>query len=393
MRKIRLRFAERVVELIRRIAIGVGIKREMNGLGEELSSYTMPLWFKENENHSPQVGATATLLRQNGESYLITAGHVGKDQISELGLPFVATKDGTISSFQRWTAFRTNDEADFQPDIEFLHLLDEPKSLAEFLNWAEPEQDSDSEHYDYFFAVGFAASRNKRPKQITSGMPLKTPSSTILTCKEHPHKDAVLEALGYSSENHVVVSFQRRSYQKDGVKAFAPQPHGMSGGALIGIRESEQGKTAHLCGILTDYHENRAAIVATKVSLVRRMLHPYRNASLQSADRWRANFELPDGTEIELRNSDLTLGGVITLAHEILNDSMISPIGFGVEQYFFFVNSTRGTLIDSQISLSRPLSTLPIGSGDKVELRQCSPFPQADGTILNPMYGVTNFAK
>ena len=271
-------------------------------------------------------------------------------------------------------------------------MLDEPKSLAQFLKWAEPEQDSDGDPYDHFFAIGFAATRNKRPKHVTSGMTLKIPSSTILTCKEHPHKDRVLEALGYQPENHEVVSFQRRSYQKEGVKVFAPHPHGMSGGALFGIRETDEGRTVHLCGILTDYLENRAAIVATKIGLVRHLLHPYRNASLQSSDGWEAAYVLPDGTEIELRNRNLTLGGLITLAHEILNDPMVSEKGFGVDRYFFYVNSSRGTLI-SDLDLSRPLSTLPIESGDKIELRLCRPLPNSDGTTPNPMYGVKHSAK
>lgn len=112
-------------------------------------------------------------------------------------------------------------------------------------------------------------------------MTLKKPSATYLKCRVHEHGDRVLRDLGYDEANHLVVSYQRRSYSKNASKITAPHPAGMSGGALLGIRESDGIQTTHLCGILTEYIENRAAIVATKINLVRRMLQPYRNEAQQ----------------------------------------------------------------------------------------------------------------
>jgi hypothetical protein len=234
-------------------------------------------WFEELEHHAPQVSASATLLRDAGESYLVTAGHVRERLIQPFGLPFVATKDWSIAQFQYWRAFRSYDRGAFNPDIEYIHLIDEPQSLADFLKWAEPTTDSDEMSYDYYFAIGFAATRNKRPKLVAPGMTLKKPSATHLKCPVHKHGKRVLRELGYNEANHIVVSYQRRSYSKDGQKITAPHPAGMSGGALMGIRESDGFKRVHLCGILTEYIENRAAIVATKIGLVRRMLQPYRH--------------------------------------------------------------------------------------------------------------------
>jgi len=107
----------------------------------------------------------------------------------------------------------------------------------------------------------------------------------------------------------------------------------------------------------------------------------------------KAKLRLPTGIAIELRDFDLTLGELITLSKVALDDPRIVPEGFGATKLFFFVNSSTGSLIDSLVDLRRPLSTLFINDGDSVELRLCQPLPQADGSFLNPMWGVTKFVE
>ena len=107
----------------------------------------------------------------------------------------------------------------------------------------------------------------------------------------------------------------------------------------------------------------------------------------------KATLLLPTGIEIDLEEFDLTLGGLIQLAQDALDDPSISPDGFGALKHFFFVNASTGSLVDSLLDLQRPLSTLFIGDRDVVELRLCNPRPEPDGTVLNPMRGVTKFVK
>ncbi len=107
----------------------------------------------------------------------------------------------------------------------------------------------------------------------------------------------------------------------------------------------------------------------------------------------KATLRLPTGIAIDLRDFDLTLGQLITLSREALDDPRIVFEEFGATKLFFFVNSSTGSLIDSLVDLRRPLSTLFINDGDTVELRPCQPLPQTDGTYLNPMFGVTKFVR
>lgn len=110
-------------------------------------------------------------------------------------------------------------------------------------------------------------------------------------------------------------------------------------------------------------------------------------------NRSRTRLLLPEGIEIELEEQDLTLGELIALSQHTLHDSRLTPEGFGVLKDYFFVNSSTGSLIDSILDMRRPLSTLCINAGDVIELRFRQPDPLSDGTILNPMRGVTKYVK
>jgi len=105
----------------------------------------------------------------------------------------------------------------------------------------------------------------------------------------------------------------------------------------------------------------------------------------------KATLILPTGVEIYLEEFDMTLADMIGIAQETLDDSDLVPENFGALKYFFFVNTTTGSMIEQNLDLSRPLSTLFINDRDIIELRMCKPKPQPDGSVLNPMRGVTMF--
>jgi len=107
----------------------------------------------------------------------------------------------------------------------------------------------------------------------------------------------------------------------------------------------------------------------------------------------KATLLLPTGIELDLEDLDLTLGSLIQLVHESFDHPAITPDRFGALKDYFFVNSSTGCLIDANLDLKRPLSTLFIGDRDVIELRLCDPSPRPDGTVINPMRGVTRFVK
>lgn len=107
----------------------------------------------------------------------------------------------------------------------------------------------------------------------------------------------------------------------------------------------------------------------------------------------KAILLLPKGIEIYLEDFNLTLGGLIELAQESLDDLNITSDGFGPMKYFFFVNTSTSAMIDDTPDLQRPLSTLGIHDRDVIELRLCNPTSETDGQVLNPMRGVKFFIK
>jgi hypothetical protein len=96
----------------------------------------------------------------------------------------------------------------------------------------------------------------------------------------------------------------------------------------------------------------------------------------------KATLLLPTRIEIDLEEFDLTLGELIKLPEEYLDDPSITPENFGVLKLFFFVNSSTGSLINSVLDLGRPLSTLFIEDRNVVELRLSEPDPERDGRVL-----------
>ncbi|MGC3990197.1 MAG: hypothetical protein QM796_11045 [Chthoniobacteraceae bacterium] len=107
----------------------------------------------------------------------------------------------------------------------------------------------------------------------------------------------------------------------------------------------------------------------------------------------KATLHLPNGIEIELEDFDISLGRLIELSQEALDDLKITPEDFGPMKYFFFVNSSTGSLMDDTLSLKRSLSSLAINDRDIIELRLCNPATLPDGRVLNPMRGVQFYIK
>lgn len=240
----------------------------------------MPLYFAP-ERGSPQVRASATLIEYKNEKYLVTAGHVSKLE-DEFGPPFIPVRQAAepdksaITQFATFQTMTTRDEGAFQLDIKFLHLLDEPLYFPTFSSFLTETDFGDDALAEYFFVVGFAASKNKRPKNIPAGRTIKKPSSTMLHVERHPNGRRILDGLGYHRDNHIVVSYNGR-YQQGAQQIHGPKPHGISGGALYGIKKTASGLEAFLCGIATEYRKGQQAMICTSLRLVLGLLQPYRN--------------------------------------------------------------------------------------------------------------------
>ncbi len=391
----------------------------LEDLNRQFCDRCVPLLFAA-ENQSPQAMGSAVLLEKDSEHYLVSAAHNYK-LIQEFGSPYLVVRRSSdpeysaIARFDNFSCVISDDHGREQVDLLFSHFLKEESAhFPTFAAFVSEEDFGEERDADFFYVVGFAASRNKRPKHVLKGQTIKTYSSTSLHCDRHPNEGKILDALGYNPNNHIVVSFNRRSCSRNGIKIFAPDPHGISGGALFGIKKTKTGYRGFLCGIAMEYLDTKGAIVCTKLSVLLDGLYPHRfdppdeipnqlesntaNCTLPlnpfnsgSPSEKAAIVLLPRGIGICLERFDFTLGDLIKLSREVLNDSNITADNFGHEKHFFFVNSSTGSLITDNLDLARSLPNIGIHEKDVIELRLTSPAPEANGQTLNPMRGVKFF--
>ncbi len=75
----------------------------------------------------------------------------------------------------------------------------------------------------------------------------------------------------------------------------------------------------------------------------------------------KATMRLPNDIEIDLEEfNTTTLGKMIELAGESIDDPNITVDNFGPLKYFFFVNPALEFMIDNTVALSRPLVPLEL---------------------------------
>lgn len=79
-----------------------------------------------------------------------------------------------------------------------------------------------------------------------------------------------LRSISYPKEFHHIAKFSIKSFKESttGTAMAAPQPYGMSGSGLWQLAKDDTGIIYPiLIGILSEYHENRSIVIATKLDL------------------------------------------------------------------------------------------------------------------------------
>lgn len=79
------------------------------------------------------------------------------------------------------------------------------------------------------------------------------------------------------------------------------------------------------------------------------------------------NFRLPSGQTLALASLDVTVGTLIDIARGVLRDDPPPWRTSGVENHFFLLNRSTGTLIVNRVLATFALSNLSVESSQEIE--------------------------
>ena len=238
----------------------------------------------------------AVLFEFNSNYYCFSNAHVLAD--NQLGKTFLLLKDNmtaTVGGQIFYTRLPSSKKRiDDTLDIAVVKL--NPK-IAEFLK-------ENGQHFLSYNHILTGLTLLKNQVLLLAGYPA---SKTKIDFKTNGLKFNPLVArtipflkdlkkASFPKEFHHMVEFPIKSFKETstGARMTAPQPYGISGSGLWLFTQDRDLKIHPiLVGILSEYHENRAILISTKIDLFIDLLK-------QKFD----NTIINDGVQIELMNSD-----------------------------------------------------------------------------------------
>lgn len=233
-------------------------------LAELLSRHVIPLYRQPHGKRPEHVG-TAFLLTALGRSFLATAGHVLAEPRGMFFYVEKHTKRTLTGQLVRSKA-KPGEQAD-PWDIAILLLtgpglppypgVDKASAEADFFI-GNPKASLEGEH---FLITGMPASRTKANPHTHQ---LKVEGFSLVSSNA---PTATYKAVRRDPDKHLVMELDRKgSVGADGSLRMFPDPHGMSGSPVWCLPSESNGlESVQLVGILTEFHEDLNALVATRV--------------------------------------------------------------------------------------------------------------------------------
>jgi len=228
------------------------------------------LKYKEAKKNIPIANGCGLLLEYNSNYYCISNAHVIGD--AELEKTFILLRNNkTVYLGGQYYQTRLPDSgrrSDDKLDVAVLKLNPIVVSAIidrgyNFMSVSKIKTGYSFRKEDKLLIAGFPASKTK----LDFKNQLLTPMPIIVRTIPY-HKDLSIE--NFSNDFHFVVSYPIKSLVNSETKQYqrAPDPHGLSGSGLWLLSQNPNGdQSAHLIGIVSEYHENRAVIISTKIDL------------------------------------------------------------------------------------------------------------------------------
>jgi hypothetical protein len=226
--------------------------------------------FKEGTAELPVPNGCGILLKFNNNYYCFSNAHVLAD--SNLAKTFILLGGGktmTIGGQYYYsklpTTRRRNDDS---LDITIVHLTNDTieglrQRGFEFLEISNVITGHSINEKDYLLVAGYAGSQtkidNKNKRVIAKPFLFKTKAFT-----------KSLPQLNIPKDFHFIAKYSRNKIfdSKTGKIKIGPKPYGISGSGLWLLKRNENSQyNPFLIGIFSEYLENRALLVSTKVDI------------------------------------------------------------------------------------------------------------------------------
>ena len=253
------------------------LDRRLNLVTSRFRKSVRPV-YRSLDGTKPELIGSCVLLTVGADTFAVSAAHV-TDYSPEFALFIAGTKGAEpVQMIGEILSTSVPDRGrDFDPyDTSFWPLSSDD---LDKLGSVEPiRQREISLHLRdtgdrLFTAYGYPMIKNKKSVDNRN-------RNIVITA--FPYSSRVVDRpglarkLGITGEKHFFLDYKKRAATSDGVKVAAPDPHGMSGGALIDSgtfkslfqsRYSED-NCGRLAGILLERHKPQSAILAIKVDFV-----------------------------------------------------------------------------------------------------------------------------
>jgi hypothetical protein len=220
----------------------------------------------------PRFSGSATLLQHGQSAYLFTAEHVLQGvRSARVGIP----NDTPVGILPDFGVIRSRSASVKDPDVAFVGLGIDSKlrgSDARILEYQRGVSLSDPFSPQQYFAAGVPASR------VKVRIPHDYLNAELMVGAFEAKAPKWYADNGIDPTTHIAVTYQRNAVTTpDGDPIFGSDPHGMSGGPLLVVAESEGTRRLYPVGILTEYRENQ------EHALLGVRLHPVIDCLIQNS--------------------------------------------------------------------------------------------------------------
>lgn len=233
-------------------------------------SSVRPIYGASVRKTAEQIGS-CVLLEVDGQKFVVTAAHIiDHNACTTLYIGGSDALVPMVAEFSATTAPRDDRDLDHY-DFAFAQLGAESVAKLGEVHFLTASQilPSVSTPRRLFTALGYPNSQNERVNVAAKTVPCKLyPYSSL-----HSFDRKLATRLKITGQHHLFIDHRDHAADKDGQKAFAISPRGMSGGAVIEATETSlpffrgsRSTVPRLAGIVVERHGN--TLLATRIDVI-----------------------------------------------------------------------------------------------------------------------------
>ncbi|MEE3624116.1 hypothetical protein UCD39_08980 [Nitrospirillum sp. BR 11752] len=236
-------------------AITLSLMQATNAAVEKLKPAVIPIYRRDCEGRIFSHGS-AVLLRIDGRTFLCTALHVIDDPFEEGDTLLLDSEEGAFPLDSNFLVSREYDVAIGPLNEEACRKLSYATALMPEDVAIPTKEDRVTGRFTFAEVSGYPASRNRsRPR----GIKIKRSNFSF---------GANIEQI---DEAEIRISFNRRKKNdvRTGNSVTSPEPYGMSGGAIFGLRLAKgENPEPKLIGISVAHDVKKSQVIGTNIGLV-----------------------------------------------------------------------------------------------------------------------------